>query len=228
VNSFYLKGKDSYEDFGIIINKLPPQVIAENNIDEFEIQGRDGTLTIDYDTRKSYALPIECTLLDSDKIHEVETWLSGGYNELVLSWDNNFKYEARLNNKIDIAQSMEVLGEFQLLFNVQPYKKSLSDNLVTLQATGTIYNSGDVISLPAIKVYGTGSITLTINGLNVYLTNVGGYVTIDSNLQDAFKDLVYKNADMSGLFPVLKVGNNTISWSGTVTKVEITPNLRWL
>lgn len=228
MKSFIWKNQDSYLDYGIIINKLPPQVIAESNIEEIEIQGRDGNLTIEYDTKKNYTLPIECTLLDNDRIHEVKAWLSGGYSELIFNWDNDFKYEARLNNKIDIAQSMKILGEFQLLFSVQPYKKSLNDSLVTLQATGTIYNSGDAISLPVIKLFGTGSITLTINDINVYLTNVSGYVTLDSNLQDAFKDLVYKNSDMNGKFPILKVGTNTINWVGTVTRVEITPNWRWV
>jgi len=62
----------------------------------------------------------------------------------------------------------------------------------------------------------------------VNLTNVSEYVTINSDLMDCYKDTLLKNNDMNGEFPVLIVGNNTISWTGIVTKVEITPNFRYI
>ena len=63
-----------------------------------------------------------CTLLDSTKVDEVKSWLNGSC-ELIFSW-SDYKYDARLNNKIDIAQSLETYGEFPLIWKVQPYKKS--------------------------------------------------------------------------------------------------------
>ena len=36
------------------------------------------------------------------------------------------------------------------------------------------------------------------------------------------------NSSMSGDFPLLVPGNNAISWSGDVTKIEIQPNWRYL
>lgn len=36
------------------------------------------------------------------------------------------------------------------------------------------------------------------------------------------------NSAMSGDFPVLLPGTNAISWTGSVTKIEIRPNWRYL
>lgn len=53
-------------------------------------------------------------------------------------------------------------------------------------------------------------------------------VTIDSLKEEAYLDGVYKNRNMLGEFPKLEVGKNTISWTGTLTKIEIQPKSRWL
>ena len=123
------------------------------------------------------------------------------------------------------------LNEHQLViivFECQPKKKSVNNSEVTLTSAGTLFNSGSVISNPIIKLYGTGAITLMVNSQTVNLTNVSEYVTIDSDLMDCYKDTALKNTDMLGEFPVLEAGNNNINWTGTVTKIEITPNWRWL
>ena len=217
---------DSYLDFQIVINQLPPAILAERNVDEIEIQGRDGSLNIDYGTYKPIIFTLACTLLDETKIGQVKEWLTG-FENLIFSWQGDKYYKAKMINKIDISQSMSDLGEFPLLFKCQPHAYSLGNEIITLKATGTIYNSGSDIALPIIKLFGTGSLTLTINGITVNLTNVVDYVTIDSNLQESFKDLAYKNQYMTGLFPILEKGNNIISFTGA-TKIEITPNFRYI
>jgi len=224
--SFYFNIKDSYLDYGIVINQLPPDVIPESDIEEIEIIGRDGNLTVDHNAKKSYTLPLVCTLMDFTRINEVKAWLQGS-GDLIFNWQD-YKYEARLINKIDIAQSLDQLGEFPLIWKVQPYKKSIDNPIITLTIPGTIFNPGTAISLPTIKVYGTGSITLNINSNIINLTNVSGYMTINSELMDAYKDTLLKNNDMAGEFPLFQVGNNTISWSGTFSKLEIIPNWRWI
>ena len=226
MNSFIFKNQDSYEDYGIVINKLPSLTKAERNVDEIEIQGRDGDLTIDYETYKPIIFTLECTALDEDKMEDIKSWLDG-FGDLIFSWRSDKYYKAKMINKIDISESMDSLGEFPLLFKCQPHAYSLNNETITLQATGTIYNSGDSISKPIIKLFGTGSLTLTINSNVVNLTNVVDYVTVDSNLEECFKDLVYKNQYMSGEFPVLEKGNNVISFTGA-TKIEITPNFRYI
>lgn len=226
--SFIWKNKDSFLDFGIIINERPPMVRAERNVQEIEIQGRDGDLSIDDGTYKPISFPFVCTLLDTSDLDSVLSWLDG-YSDLVLSWQNDRSYKAKMINRIDITQSLKTLGEFPLLFKAQPFGYSLENSVITLTTSpSALINVATKDSKPLIKVYGTGTIDLTINSNVIHLTNVVDYVSIDSELMDAYKDTLLKNSDMYGDFPVLVVGNSMIGWTGTVTKIEITPNWRWL
>jgi len=227
MNSFIFKNQDSYLDYGIVINKLPSLIKAERNVEEFEIPGRSGDITIDYETYKPIIFTLECTVLDEDKMESIKSWLNG-FSNLIFSWRSDKYYKAKIINRIDISESMDSLGEFPLLFKCQPHAYSLRNDIITLNAPGTIYNGGGSISKPIITIYGTGAITLTINSKDVILTNVVDYVTIDSELMDSFKDTVLKNNDMLGEFPELIKGSNIISWTGTISKVEITPNWRYL
>ncbi len=49
-----------------------------------------------------------------------------------------------------------------------------------------------------------------------------------SVIQEAYQGETLLNEKMEGDFPVLKPGNNLISWSGDVNRVVIAPNWRYL
>jgi predicted phage tail component-like protein len=227
VISFKWKNKDSFLDFGILIKEKPPIYKAERNIDEIEIPGRDGNLTIDYSTHKAIVFTMECTLIDSNNIDNIKVWLEG-FDKLIFSWENDRYYNAKCVNQIDIAQSFEIFGDFPIIFKAQPFAYSLNDSLITLLSSGIINNPGTKYSNPIVKIYGNGAVDLTINNTAIHLDNVDGYITIDSELVDCYKDTVLMNNYMSGDFPILVPGDNSINWSGAVTKIEIIPNWRWL
>ena len=58
--------------------------------------------------------------------------------------------------------------------------------------------------------------------------NNNGYIVVDSLNEEAYKEGILKNRQMTGQFPVLKPGLNTISWSGSLTKLKVEPKSRWL
>lgn len=60
------------------------------------------------------------------------------------------------------------------------------------------------------------------------LTGISENIVIDSVLQEAYIGNTLMNDHMSGDFPVLKPGQNAIGWSGTVTRVVVKPNWRYL
>jgi len=228
MDSFTWKNQDSYLDYGIVINIKPPLVRAEKNVEEIEIPGRDGDITVDDGTYKPIIFPFTCTLLDDTNLDEVKFWLDG-YSDLILSWQSDRSFKAKMINKIDIEQSLETFGEFPLIFKAQPFGYSLNNRLITVTNTpSTIINTATKDSKPVIKIYGNGNIELTVNSNVIHLINVIDYVTIDSDLLDCYKDTALQNNNMSGEFPTLQIGTNAISWVGTVTKVEITPNWRWI
>ena len=82
-----------------------------------------------------------------------------------------------------------------------------------------------------ITLYGSGNIEIAINGSTIFeYTFPEGEtsVVIDSLQEEAYLNGVYKNRYMLGEFPKLKVGNNTITWTGTLTKIKVEPKSRWV
>jgi len=222
---FIWKGLNSL-DKHIMTNKLPGFERAEANITKIVIPGRDGFLTVDDGTYQGKIRPCECSL-DDGNIDDVCAWLTGS-SEAIFSNEPDKKYKATIINKIPFAKIIPIFHTFIIQFECQPHKYSLDCSLISLTSPGTIFNLGTANSLPKIKVYGSGAIVLNINSKMINLSNVSEYVVIDSDLIDCYKDTVLKNNDMSGEFPVLIPGLNGISWSGSVTKVEILPNFRYL
>ena len=211
----------------LIINKLPSIFKAERNIEKIEVEGRDGFLTIDDETYKGAIKPVECTIKDLKDIDFICSWLDGG-GEVIFSNEPEKIYKAVIINQIEFKKVFVNFHSFLIQFEVQPHKYSIGNEIITLESVGTIFNSGGAISKPIIKVFGTGDVDLSINGNIVNLINIVDYVTINSDLMDCYKDTLLKNNEMSGEFPILEIGNNNISWTGTVSKLEITPNFRYL
>ena len=215
------------QDMGILVNELPPIIKAPRDIDKIIIPGRDGFLTEDLKTYGGTVKPCECTILDITMVDQVLAWLDGS-GEVIFSNQLDRKYQACIINQIPFNRIIRKWYKFIVIFDCQPLALMLDNPVITLTAPGSIYNGGTYKSRPGIKVYGTGTIDLSINGSTIHLTNVVDYVTIDSGLMDCYKDTLLKNGDMAGDFPELIVGENIISWTGTVTSVLITPNWRYL
>lgn len=222
---FIWKGISSL-DKNIMVTKLPPHERADANIEKKVVPGRDGFLIQDDGTYGEVIKPCEC-VLDGGSIDSVVAWLTGS-GEVTFSNEPTKKYKAAIINKIPLSKIIPTFHEFIIQFDCQPHAYDTVNALITLTTGGTVTNPGTAASKPVIKVYGTGTIMLTIGAWNIYLSNVVDYVTIDSTIMDAYKDAVLKNNDMTGDFPLLQPGANPVSWTGTVTKVEITPNWRSL
>ena len=223
---FIFKNIDS-RDIGIIINKLPSITKPEKQIEKIEIEGRDGFLTVDYGAYQGTVKSVECTL-NSGNIGQICSWLNGN-GELIFSNEEDKIYKATIINQISFEKIIPILHTFIIQFECQPHKYSINNDIIVISQTpNAIFNSSTAQSKPIIKIFGSGSIELTFNSNVIQLTNVVDYVTIDSDLIDCYKDTVLQNNDMNGKFPIIDIGINTISWIGTVTKIEVTPNWRFI
>lgn len=117
-------------------------------------------------------------------------------------------------------------AEFEIKFNCKPQRFLKSGETATAVANnGTITNPTQFTSLPLISVTGTGSGTITVNGTTVTLEDLAGGIVLDCDTQDAYYGLDPMNDNMTGDFPTLSPGSNSVSFTGGVTAVSITP--RW-
>lgn len=226
---FHFKGKDS-RDFGILISAAPEKVRAERRVEQVTIPGRSGELTMDEGTYAPYVLSVECSTRGSENLDEILAWLDGA-GELILCTEPDKVFRASIYNKISVADMIYLYNSFLLQFRVQPFKYSVNaaGDALELTAPTTIRNSGTVYSEPLITVYGSGDITLNINGNPYPLRNVDGNITIDSEMMEVFKGSTNQNSKYGGAeFPRFEVGQNEIRWTGNVSKIKIQPRWRWL
>lgn len=226
---FMFNGKSS-EDFGILIASVPERKRPERRVEEIIIPGRSGFLTRDEKAYDAYTISLECSTRGSSHLDEIIAWLTGS-GELILYTEPDMVYHASIHNQIPISDVIYLYNSFLLQFRVQPYKHKVGfcEYTETLTKADTIINHGTVHAEPVITVYGTGDITLNINGADYPLYSVEEYITIDSEMMEVFKGDISQNSKYGGAdFPRLEVGENNISWTGEVTKVEIMPKWRYL
>jgi len=226
---FKFKGKDS-RDFGILISSVPQKTRPERRVEHITIPGRNGTLTQDEETYETYTISLQCGTRGSDRLDEIVAWLNGA-GELILSTEPDKVYKASIYNKISIADVIYLYNSFLLQFRVHPFKYSVNayGDLLELTVPTKIRNSGTIYSQPLITIYGSGDISFTLNNMEIPLYGVEESISIDSEMMEVFKNKENQNSKYGGTdFPRFEVGENTISWSGNVTKVVIEPRWRWL
>lgn len=226
---FTFKGISSF-DKNITIKKTPPFSKPRLRGEKVSIPGRHGSLFFSEESYDDVIMPIEC-FVKSDNLAEaardIKGWLNGE-GDLSFSEDPEVFYKAKVVNYFDISYLIRNYGEFVVLMDLEPFSYKLGVQDLMLIEGGTIHNPGTVESQPVITVYGSGNITFNINEKPISLTGISGSITIDSVIQDAYSGETNLNNQMSGDFPVFKVGSNTISWSGSVSYVVIKPNWRYL
>lgn len=118
-------------------------------------------------------------------------------------------------------------------FRLAPFKYSSSNEEITLSNGDVVENKGTRYARPTIEIAGSGTITLSINGVEftVVLADTGQYVVIDSERLITYdkttKQLIQNGTN--GYYPMLPIGESQITWSGgTTVYVKIKVNERWL
>lgn len=215
---------------GVRVTKMPETVRAERRVERVEIAGRNGSLHVDEGTYDSYDRTMECALINRRRLDEVAAWLVGS-GKMIFSTEPDKVYDVVISNKISIAQMMRVFQKFQVTMDTQPFKYSVNraGERLELLAPKVVYNPGTVYAQPKITVYGSGDITLSVNGTSFPLSAVDGYLTIDSESMEVYKGGESRNSKFGGAdFPRLETGKNAVSWTGNVEKLVIEPGWRWL
>lgn len=229
---------NSYVNLNLSVVSRPSIPTPERNINLIEVQGRNGTLTEDLCTYKDIEIPISFNIIDRSNINDsgrnIKSWLIGNIvdKKLILSDDTDYYYKVKkvVIDK-EIERRLKVFGRFTVTFTCEPFLYLVNNNVITLNPSGNIINPCTHYSEPVIKVYSTGDVELAVNSNIIYLTNIVDYVTIDSTIKDCYKNNLSYNYNMIGDFPVLQIGSNDIGvlgGTGTVTKIEVTQNWRFL
>ena len=120
----------------------------------------------------------------------------------------------------DIDNQFEEYGQFEVTFKSDPYEYII-EQPIELVTGMTVMNYGTLYSLPKFTITGSGTITVYVNGIAFQIKDVANSVVVDSDLLLCYSGSFPMNNKMIGNYPILKEGENTISWTGTVSKVEL-------
>ena len=206
------------------------------------IPGRDGEL-INSNNRfpnatVSYTcfIPAKSIQELSEKVTAVKAWLytePDRYHTLMDSYDTVFFRKAVFNNKLDIADQVNKIGVFTVNFSCHPYRYSHAGQLLSTHSTSgfVLTNPYPFNAKPYLKLNGSGTGKLTIQTPTITdvwtFTTLNGYTECDSELMNFYHGADPKNDTVSGEgFPILYPGNNTISFDGGITSIEVRP--RWV
>ena len=230
LNYFIWKGLNSLEQ-GIHCSN-PASTIPSKNTEKIIIPGKSGFMTIDNNSHHYITKTLECRLIDRSRMDTIIEWLSGS-GKIIFSDEPDRYYNALINRAVPIQYLLDRYRAFVLNFDAQPFKYNVSeqnDRLEIEKSPLKFNGKGSAESEPVITVYGSGNISLNINGEIISLSKVSGHVTINSEIMDAYKGNENMNPNMSGKFPTLLSNGqeNIIIYTGNVSKIEIIPNWRWL
>lgn len=224
-------------DFGILVEHPPKYIMPERDYEQISVPGRNGDLFLDKGSYKNYDQPYDIAIADHDLdyyvlMNLVTTWLhpEPGYHRLEDSYFPDHFRLAMFNSGVEFDNIMSHGGRATISFNCKPQKYlKLGEKMIKYTAAGKIKNPTTQNAKPIITLKGsTGSGRFQIGEYVVSVSNLRNNITIDSELQDAYWGTTNRNADvsLSSLgFPNIVPGDNNISFSGSITSVEVTP--RW-
>ena len=219
----------------LYIKKVPSLNRSARKIDVFSVPGRDGDIILPQDAWQNQSQTYECYIGDGDAAAaaaELASWLYSlsGYQELKDGWEPDVYRLAYLSDPLDIESIMGVVGSVNITFSCVPKRFLESGKTpITLSASGTITNPTVFTAKPLLKVSGTrfGTGTLACGGKTMGITMATTAVMIDCETCQCYSTdgTMFYNTAISGQFPEIPAGTQTVGITGAISSVEITP--RW-
>lgn len=201
---------------------------ATQKVDDIEVMGRAGSLTRFTgwrDTEISLPLAVQGGL---DAYRQASLALSEASTIGFSGEPGLFRYikHAEVSPLVREMGSWEM---FQANITCQPFTY-LATGLksLTLTSSATITNPGLLPSDPEITLFGTGQLSLTINGRRYTVSSPAGQVSLDSARLVAHVAGKTQTDALTGAFPRLAAGENRIELGEGLPKVAVVGNWRTL
>ena len=199
------------------------------------LPGRDGFLLIPTGYQE---ITIKQTLaVENNNLAQVKSWLSGS-GDLIFGDDPTHAYEAMVMTPTALSSVTKRLTgqKFTVTFTCQPFMHLVNESQIVMTSGSVFVGQGDVKSMPLVKVEGSGTHTLTVNGRSMTLALTSGaplYIdcdaglayTMSSNTRTFAGDKVNILNDWFELNP--SGSNNSVSFPSGITSVTLTPRWRF-
>lgn len=157
---------------------------------------------------------------DKNTLDAFKTWLSENQVELIYELSTPITEEFEISSLI-VSEGTNIISNSE---NANMIVSYIDDKLI-------VNNIGNYIAKPVMTIKGSETIEFILNGNKLFsytFQNGEDTVVIDSEKQDAYLESVLKNRNMSGEFPKFEIGENIITWTGAILRIEISSKSRWL
>lgn len=226
-----LNGMKSTMINGLMICTLPAitKPLIRHEIED--IDGRDGDIITELGY-SAYDREFDIGLYGDYSIDDVIRYFNS-YGNAIFSNEPDKVYRYRIYDQIDFEKLIR-FKTAKIKMHCQPFKYSAYEEAYTYEGSANsfkINNLGNIYSKPTITIYGSGLVELFINGVKVIIMSIpNGYITIDAEEMNAYSGDLYMNRFVAGDYDdlILPIGENEISWTGSVSKVVIDKYSRWI
>lgn len=220
---------------GLMINSLPPITMPAKRADFEQVNGRDGDVVHTYGY-EAYDREFNISVLPNGNVNEVIEFFN---KEGTIVFSNEFGkyYKFHMVSQINFERLIRYRTAVVTL-HVQPFKYSCEppcEKNITTETYIKVSNAGNVDARPKITLTASGTVTLTLNGNTVFTIALGTDtgITIDTEKMEAYAvgdPTTLKNRKVTGNYDSFRLppGENTIGWTGTVSKITTENTSRWI
>lgn len=207
---------------GFIIKNIGANTMPQRDIESIKVDGRSGNLYIDNETYDVVNRTVIGVATDLTKINDIKAFLKP-IGTIEFSTEENVQKSYIIKNQVNFDTYLNHLKEFPIQFELEPIGKSTTVTTETKTTSPATFTVGGTVGVkPTLEIKGTGTATITLNNVAFSLTDLDATATIvDCDLMNVTKSSLQANDKFTGSFPVLVVGTNNLSWTGTVSEVVV-------
>ena len=214
----------------VLIEEAPETNRPARKVDRYEVPGRNGDIVVPQDAWENVTRSYELVVYAGDynqMASALMAWLyaPSGYQRLEDSFDSLVYRLAYVSDETEIENIVNTDGRCTVAFECDPRRfLKTGETAQTFSATGTITNPTAFTARPVITVSGSGNGTIECGGNTITIAGIYDGMTIDCEQMDAYAGTTNLNNLVSGSFPVIPGGEQTITITGGITSIKVTPN----
>ena len=225
---FSLDGVSS-DTLGLFVDFLAPVPLAEQRYTDFNTGADEqGTTPDDVFNNIQYQIRFYTFLPDDYNDTAIKAFC---YGKSVLTLSRFPDYYFKIKKTSLQAADGSGYGkriDYILTLTLAPFRYTVDNEQITLASGDSIVNEHTRYSKPEFEITGTGDIALTVNGAEF---TVKGLETNQTIIIDSSRHITYSGDTLligktEGKYPLLDVGSNTVSWTGTVSSIKYRGNWR--
>ncbi|WP_438844747.1 MULTISPECIES: phage tail protein [unclassified Enterococcus] len=232
------------EEFNAFICERPPKKKAKRMFTLEEVSGLNKLAVNDAGYYTNIEQTLNCFYLSPtlEHVQHYEDVITealdtrGEYVDFVPYWDPSYVYQVIVINEPNFEGTFHTLRgvPFSFDLSIAPFKKNiLGMNPIVLESQDSVYNPERYPAYPKIKIYGSGNLTVSINGRETKFSDVTSDIIIDSDpdVMETYREVdgilvnEHKKLLSNQIYPYFDAGENRITWSNNVKKIVVEP--RW-